>query len=144
MTMARESQRRGRADGSREFGDLKKINHVSGGNEGLEGKEVPGGTGFWPHNRCRRARSPKTRVGPGPGDRGLDVFGAPRCQVDRRVYWVDQGAMAYKQPHNKQEASKALGEEDVKGWGMERGENSRPAGVRAIKEDCRGEVREQG
>lgn len=33
-----------------------------------------------------------------------------------------------------------MGEGDVKGWGIKRWENSRAAGVRAIKEGCRGEV----
>lgn len=48
--------------------------------------------------RCRMVRSQKTRMGPGLGDRGCDVFETPRCQVDRWVYRVDQGAMTYKQP----------------------------------------------
>lgn len=39
-------------------------------------------------------------------------------------------------PTTRQEALKALGEVDVKGWGIKRWENSCPA----IKEDCRGEV----
>lgn len=50
--MARASQRCGQVDGSRVW-RLKKENHVSGGDEGLEEKEVPGVTGFWPDNQVQ-------------------------------------------------------------------------------------------